>query len=156
MSFTKNSITGEASIKDGQVVIVDRRAIKLWAAQHGDGTELVYKIDVAEATRSARANAYYWSVVVKAAHDHSGQSEDDIHEFWTAKFIPCEKKRLEFFNKMTGQVADAGEIDARRSSKLNRMEFFDYVELCRGWLVDFLGVTTPAPDPDWRSKKRAA
>ncbi len=103
-------------------------------------------------TRSQKANRYYWGVVLDMASLSCGQSVDDIHDAMCAKFLPNERKRIDFVNTLTGEV-EAVEIDPRRSSKLKRVEFYDFVELVREWVRDFLGVDTPQPDTDyWRKR----
>lgn len=148
-SFAIEAVTG-----DGAVKIQNRREMLAWVAQIGDGIELVGKLQIAEETRSEQANGYYRGVVLKSAAEETGQLPDDIHDFWCAKFIPDERKHLEFFHKMTGEKIEA-DVDVRRSSKLNRAEFYDFVELCRQWLIEFLGVTTPDPDPAYWRKRQA-
>jgi len=103
-------------------------------------------------TRSQKANRYYWGVVLDLASLSCGQSVDDIHDAMCCKFLPDERKRVDFVNTLTGEV-ESVQIDPRRSSKLNRMEFYDFVELVREWVRDFLGVDTPPPDQDyWRKR----
>lgn len=155
-SRTPKSFSFEAVTTGGAVKLLDRGALLAWASQVGDGIELVGKFEIAEATRSARANAYYWGVVLKLAAESCGQSADDIHDAMCAKFIPNEHKRVEFFNKLTNERLEV-EVDIQRSSDLNRAEFYDFVELVRVWVAEFLGVTTPDPDPNyWRKSKSSA
>lgn len=146
----------EAVVAGGVIRIINRRDMLEWASGVGDGIEIVGKLEIAEETRSARASRYYWGVVVKAAEQHSGQPGDDIHDFWCAHFIANETKHLEFFHAMTGEKIEA-DSEVRRSSRLNRSGFYDYVEQCREWLIEYLGVTTPDPDAEfWRKKKSEA
>jgi hypothetical protein len=105
-------------------------------------------------TRSAKANAYYWSTVLRELAKHSGNTTDEIHDAMCEMFLPNERRHVEFFNRMTGQSL-AVEIDPRRSSKLTGGPFYDFVEQVRLWGLEFLGVTTPDPDPNyWRRAQR--
>lgn len=114
------------------------------------GQEIVLTATLRRYHRSLKANSYYWGVVMKAAVKETGQSADTIHCFWCEQFLPNETTRLEFFNKLTGQRIKVS-VDTRRSSKLTGTKFYDYVEECRLWLQEWLGVSTPDPDPDyWR------
>lgn len=107
-------------------------------------------------TRSQKANAYYWSVVLKLLSAETGMTPEEIHDAMCVKFLPNEAKRVEFFNRMTGECM-AVEVDRRRSSKLKGGAFYDFVETVRLWGVEFLGVITPDPDPEyWRRKKAKA
>jgi hypothetical protein len=128
--------------------------LRAYIGEHFKGQEFVLSVQSRSAYRSLRANAYYWSVVVAAAAKDTGQAEDDIHAAWCEMFLPDENKRVEFYNRMTGETLEV-EIDPRRSSKQSGSKFFDFVEECRLWCQTFLNVTTPDPDPEyWR--KRAA
>lgn len=126
---------------------------RAWRQGH-KGEELAFSVQPKSYLRSLRANAYYWGVVVAAAAKESGQPEDDIHSFWCEQFLPDEKKRLKFFNRLTGERLQV-DIDARRSSRLSGHAFYDFVENCRLWLQEYLGVTTPDPDPEyWRKRAK--
>lgn len=119
------------------------------------GQEVVVTVQSRTVLRSLRANGYYWAVVVAAAVKESGQSSDAIHTFWCEQFLPDERKRLMFFNRLTGERLQV-DVDARRSSNLTGNAFYDFVEHCRLWLQEFLGVTTPDPDPEfWRKRAKA-
>ena len=103
-------------------------------------------------TRSKRANAYYWSVVLGTIARETGHSADEIHEAMCRMFIKNEPKQIEFFSRMTGEVLTF-DLDTRRSSKLAGAPFYDFVEQVRAWALDFLGVATEDPDPDyWRKR----
>jgi hypothetical protein len=107
--------------------------------------------------RSDRSNRYYWSTVLGPMAEHTGHTVDDIHAVMCEMFLPNEHKRLQFFNRLTGEPMTA-ELDTRRSSKLTGQAFYDFVEQVRLWAAEELGVTTPEPDPSyWRKRlKRRA
>lgn len=106
-----------------------------------------------KASRSQQANRYLFGVVYALMAAEIGCSVEELHDAMCAKFLPDERKRLEFVNKLTGET-ETVEIDPRRSSKLKGDAFFAFVESVRLWGVEFLGVITPDPDPAWREKKR--
>lgn len=107
-------------------------------------------------TRTSKANRYYWGVVLAGMASETGQSAEDIHDAMCERFLPNEHKRVEFFNRMTGEVLEV-EIDTRRSSKLSRKEFYDFVERVRQFASEWLHIETPDPDPSyWRRKERKA
>jgi hypothetical protein len=110
------------------------------------------EIRARKGTRSERANAYYWSTVLALIAKENEQTPEDVHDAMCEMFLPNERKRVEFFNRMTGEVLTV-ETDGRRSSKLSGGEFYDFVERVRLWGVEFLGVITPDPDPEyWRKR----
>lgn len=106
-------------------------------------------------TRSQRQNRYYWGQVLTPMSvdgSNGDQSPEEIHDAMCAMFLPDEKKRVEFFNRMTGESL-AVETDGRRSSKLNGDVFFDFVERVRKFALEFMGVRTADPDPEyWRKR----
>ena len=117
------------------------------------------RITVEPMTRSTEANAYLWGVVYETIviSLSDGTTADDMHEVMCQKFLPDESRRVEWFNRTTGESIEA-TIDPRRSSRLGGLEFYDFVEKVRAFGRDFLGVQTPDPDPTyWRKRvKRAA
>ncbi len=107
-------------------------------------------------TRSARANAYYWKCVLGEMATYSGHSAEDIHDAMCEKFLPNEHKRVEFFNRLTGESL-AVETDGRRSSNLSGAPFYDFVEQVRQFALEFMGVVTEDPDPEyWRHRQSRA
>ena len=86
--------------------------LKDYIAEHFRGQEFVLSVQSRSAYRSIKANAYYWSVVVAAAAKETGQDEDAIHAAWCELFLPDEKKRIQFYNRLTGECLDV-EIDPR-------------------------------------------
>jgi len=102
--------------------------------------------------RSERANAYYWSTVLTAIEEETKQPAPSIHDAMCQMFLPDEKTQVEFLNKLSGEVVDFA-VGGRRSSKLTGEAFFEFVEHVRAWALDFLGVRTPDPDPEyWRKR----
>jgi hypothetical protein len=135
----------------GHLGLDDKAAFRAKVAEF-KGREVVLTLQSKSAYRSLRANAYYHAVVLQAAVDETGNDADTMHAFWCAQFLPDDLKRLAFFNKLTGQRIKV-TLNVRRTSKLTGREFYDFVEDCRQWLVECLGVTTPDPDPAyWRKR----
>lgn len=107
--------------------------------------------------RSVQANAYYWGEVLdRMSREGSGgdQSPEEIHDAMCEMFLPDEHKRVEFFNRLTGETI-AVNTDPRRTSKLKGDEFYTFVEKVRKFALEFMGVVTEDPDPEyWRRSKR--
>ena len=110
-------------------------------------------------TRSLRANNYYWSCVLEVMskeHSEGDQSAEEIHDAMCQMFLPDEVKRVEFFNRMTGEVLSV-DTDPRRTSKLKGDEFYTFVEKVRKFALEFMGIRTEDPDPEyWRKRKQVA
>ena len=140
--------------REGHLQPFTRKQIAATCRQFA-GVEIEIRIRRHKATRSERANRYLWGVVYKLLAKENEQTAEEFHDAMCAMFLPNEKKRVEFFNKMTGESLEV-EIDSRRSSKLKGDEFYDFVERVRLWGLEFLGVVTPDPDPEyWRHRKAA-
>lgn len=122
----------------------------------GNGAVVVKaKLQSASAVRSQRANAYYWSQVltVMSIEGSAGdQSPEEIHDAMCEMFLPNEPKRVEFLNRLTGETLTV-DTDARRSSKLKGDAFYTFVEKVRKFALEFMGVETEDPDPNyWRKR----
>lgn len=108
--------------------------------------------------RSIQANNFYWfclDVAVEAL-SASEQTAEDLHDAFCELFLPQERKRVQFFNGLTGAALDVECSDSRRTSKLTGEPFYRYVERVRGKLLE-MGVQTPDPDPAyWRKRASKA
>ena len=103
-------------------------------------------------TRSARANAYYWGVVVKLATAHTGDTAEDFHDEMCARFLA--RRRIEIVNYQTGEAEEV--VIPGRSSRLAVGDFYTFVEQVRQFCAEFLGVVTPDPDPAYWRRQEAA
>lgn len=94
--------------------------------------------------RSIRQNAYYWLIVcnmVKEGLQEMGYREvkdaEDAHEVMKAMFL-----RRKIINEQTGEVL----LEVAGSTvKLSTVEMEDYMEQCRAWSHEYLGVFIPLP-----------
>lgn len=120
------------------------------------GMVIEVKVAKYKPLRSTKANAYLWGVVYALMAKDQEMTPEEIHDAMCERFLPNEQKRVEFFNRMTGECL-AVETDGRRSSKLKGEAFFDFVERVREFARDFLNVHTPDPDPEyWRRENDVA
>jgi hypothetical protein len=149
-------LSGEAFWDGERVQLHDAkgyaRAVK--AANWPVGKALLWRLS--PATRSDRANAYYWSTVLPAIErgSESGHSAEELHDAFCEMFILTERKQVEFHSRMTGETIST-PIDHRRSSALSGQDFYDFVEQVREFARTFFGVETPDPDPNYWRKKAA-
>jgi hypothetical protein len=132
----------------------DNRALTMHLASLA-GQKIAVTIEDDKHLRSIQANNYYWSQVATVLAKENGQTPEEFHDAMCVLFLPNESKRVEFFNKMTGESLTV-EVDTRRSSKLTGGPFYDFVERVRLWGVEFLGVITEDPDPEYWRKRKAA
>ena len=120
------------------------------------GMRIEVKVAKYKPQRSTRANAYLWGVVYELMAKDQEMTPEEVHDAMCERFLPNEQRRVEFFNRMTGECL-AVETDARRSSKLKGDAFFDFVERVRDFARTFLNVYTPDPDPEyWRKRDEVA
>lgn len=141
----------------GELKMFDRGHMIRWIQSMQPGTYVVSLKSVsAPKVRSIKANNYYWSQVLEPMsreNSDGDQSPEDIHDAMCEMFLPNEPKRVEFFNRMTGEQIEI-KTDGRRTSKQNPTEFYHFVEKVRKFALEFLGVVTEDPDPSyWQRSK---
>jgi hypothetical protein len=141
-----------AHVEDGRLKI-GLRAIELMrhALAGWRRCDVVVTIEKRHATRSLQANRYYFGVALKLLSEHTGYTVDELHEWAKAKFIP---KHLALLDK-NGEVRDDLVIGGT-TTRLNRVEFYEYIEALRKFAAEELGVVIPDPDPNWRENADAA
>lgn len=145
MTFRAVFVTGAGVIANPDVLLDLQEAIRTFRGQHIDLT-----VEAHRDRRSEKANAYLWSTIYRELAAYTGHTVEDIHAAMVERFLPSEHKRIEFFNRMSGEVLEI-TTDRRRTSKLTGTAFYDFVEQVRLFASEFLGVETEDPDPDyWR------
>lgn len=153
----KRSHEAPALIARGELKPEDLGAFRAAMRALPDG-RYALRVEPWKNRRSARANAYLWGHVYEEISRHTGHDPEEIHDFMCERFLPNERKRIEFFSRMTGETLVA-DVDRRRSSKLSGTPFYDFVEKIRHFAREFLSVETQDPDPEyWRggTRRRAA
>lgn len=109
--------------------------------------ELEIVIERKHATRSLAANAYYFGHVLARAHEHTGHSAADLHEFFRHRFLT----KAVILTDRHGVIVGEERI-GQTTTTLNKVQFFDYVQQVRMFLLEELGVVTDEPDPNWKAK----
>lgn len=90
--------------------------------------------------RSLNQNSYYWGVVLKLLHDHTGQPQDDLHDILKRKFL----------GEATLRLGDTDYVFARSTATLSTVQFEEYLSSVRVWAFDTLKVIIPLPNEvDW-------
>lgn len=103
----------------------------------------LYKVQVAPKrdTRSTRANAYYWAVVVRPFFELLRDQEPCVTESLQAH---VELKR----NVLGTKPVVVGGITCRivkTTHDMTTAEFYDYVDRARAFLYEKVGIVTPDP-----------
>jgi hypothetical protein len=104
--------------------------------------ELVLVLEKKHATRSLASNAYYWAGVIGAISEYTGYTSEEVHEFCKARFLP---KKVTLANK-DGEVVEEVTI-GRTTTKLNKVEMWEYIEAIRQWASETLDLNIPNPLP---------
>lgn len=134
-----DSYRAPARVADGRLDL-DRDRLKAALATMGDGP-VVVTVARQKSKRSIDANAYYHAVVVKLIAVETGQDPESVHEFLKRE---CNAQHVEIVNKGTGEVYETW-IGAS-TAVLNVGDFYSYVERCRAWAGQFLGLVIPDPE----------
>jgi hypothetical protein len=104
--------------------------------------DCAYRVEIkeAKATRSEKQNRYLWGCVYPAITAHlEGWESEDVHDWCLGEHFGWEtieglgKKRLR---------------PLRRSSKLSKFEFMQYIEFIQRRMAGF-GIIIPDPDPEY-------
>lgn len=96
-----------------------------------------------KSARSLSQNAYLWSIydyILRTGGEQmGGWTRDDLHEFFLITHFGSETREL-FGRKRLKPL--------RRSSKLNKQEFTDFLETIFRFMAE-RGVYIPSPDENW-------
>ena len=113
----------------------NRRAIEAWAKRQRDG-EYTATFERLHATRSLDQNALYFAGFVKPLADEFGWTQNDMHAYLKARFLPEHKRKtktLTMINRRTGEVIDQLVVDLSSTTQLNKIEFGEYLRDIQVW-----------------------
>jgi hypothetical protein len=124
-----------AHVEDGRLKI-GLRAIELMrhALASWRRCDVVVTIEKRHATRSLDQNALYWAGYVGPIADYTGNSPDWIHAYLKQRFLP--KQRIEIVDKRTGVIVDDVDLAQLTTTRLNKIEFGDYLRAIEEWVID--------------------
>jgi len=97
----------------------------------------------AYATRSTKANAFYWGVVLQALAEHTGHLPEELHDILKAKFLPKALAVCDLNGELRGEYVIGGS-----TASLSVEEFSEYMNRIIRWAQDELGVVIPQPDSE--------
>lgn len=141
MGTTKVYITS-GFVKDGEPHLRNTRELEQEFKSWRD-CELVVTFEKAHAIRSLKANRYYWGVVIEHIAEHTGYTPDETHHVLKQMFLP--KKMA--VTKGNGEIVEELVIGGS-TTKLNKIEFYDYCARIKLWALESLEVVIPDPDED--------
>lgn len=120
----------------GKLALRNREALDAWAKKLGTG-EIIVTFEKAHATRSVDQNALYWAGYIKPLCDHTGYTAMEMHAYCKGRFLP---KRHLLIQDTRGQVVEETDIDSITTTRLNKVEFGDYLREIEAFALG-LGVT---------------
>lgn len=143
MGTTKTYVT-EGYVREGEVHLRNTRELEQEFKTWRD-CPLTVTFEKAYATRSLPQNDYYWSVVVARIAGTWKRNPLETHEILKAQFLPVEQAR----KGLNGTLMN-GLVIGGSTTKLNKLEFIEYLEAIVGWAAEKLDCYIPDPDPLWR------
>ena len=134
----RKPIVVPGTIRDG-VIEFRPPSVALWP----DG-EVDITFAQREDTRHARANRYYWGVVLKLMSKESGTPAEDLHELMKMRH------NFTFVVDPNGEEIKVAQSTAHKTVA----EFSDYLEKVMLDGSEWLGIIFPEPraEDDWRKK----
>jgi hypothetical protein len=100
--------------------------------------------------RSNPQNDYMWAlydfIIRRGGVEMEGWTTKDLHEYFLQQH---------FGSRIITFMGDKKRVPLRRSSKLNKQEFTDYLEFILRFMAE-RGVYLPSPEDDWEAVLRAA
>src|SRR3990167_2395362 len=134
-------------IKGGRLELDDRVSFMNAMKDLPDGR---IQVRVGPPVRSDEAHNYYWLILgFIEEHGETGHTAEDFHEYFKVQFIP---KRVAIADG-NGEICDDIVVGGT-TTKLNRHDFYDYVENVRQWARERLRLETPDPDPKLARRDR--
>lgn len=137
MTAVSDIVVASATVRDGKLFIRNRRAFDVQVAFMQNGWQLELTLQRKRATRSIQANAYYWGVVLHLISDCTGDTPDDLHDYFKRRFNP---KPL--------AIAQEGEdaVTGGSTRDMNTNQFYEYIERIRQFAAEFLDINIPDPE----------
>lgn len=124
----------------GKLLLRDQSRLRAWVHDHSD-KDVMLTIEQKRKKRTNSQNAYYWGVCIpliqEAMNDLGNEfTKEETHEFLKARF-----------NYKEIELKDGYFFDMPIStSKLNTIQFNEYIETIIRFAADMLGVIIPPPN----------
>jgi len=136
-------------IKNGLLYIIHRKAFDQDVAEIGkirgefNDARVFVTVEKVYKKRSNPQNSYYWGVLVfmfcQGYFEATGDkiSSDEAHEM-----LKGECSRIEVVNQKTGET----RLVIQSTTKKTTVEFEEYMEDCRRFILDWFGMVVPLPN----------
>lgn len=114
-----------------------------------DGKQVTFTVDD---TRSTEAHRYLFGPVYDLICEYTGDSKMAVHEFFKKRFLKRSVVRV--VNYQTGEIEEEEVVE---SSTIQTVKgFHAFTEQVRLFASEWMGVTTPDPNPAFSTRRRKA
>lgn len=134
-------VYGSAQVKNGRLFIENRRVFDQQVALLDPRWALEVTVRRRKATRSVRANRYWWGICVQLVAEHTGYTPEEIHDIAKQMFLPKTLAVNDGNGEIKGEFVIGGS-----TRKLNTAEFAEFVERFKQWAATTLDVVIPDAD----------
>lgn len=144
-AYTFTARIEEGRLKVGLRVLEAMRV----ALTHWQRCPVTITVEKQHATRSLDQNALYWVGYVNPLAEYTGYTPLEMHAYLKGRFLP--KQRIEIVDKRTGVVVDEQELESLTTTKLDKIEFGEYLDNIKALAIS-LGVVVGSRQEDaWAS-----
>ena len=127
-------------VKDGKLLVRNKTGYERALAMMRDG-EVLVTIARRRATRSQAQNRYWWGVCIELVSEHTGYTPDEVHELAKQMFLPKKLAVTDGNGEIKGEFVIGGT-----TTRLNKLEFGEFVARFQQWAAETLGVVIPDPE----------
>ena len=129
----------KAQVDNGKLILKEKDIFKKELIRY-EGKEVTITIGPKDySQRSNPQNSYLWGCVYKMIGEHTGYTDDEIHELMKSMFL---KKHLEI--KLKDKIERYTIVGSTTS--LNTAEFGEYIDKIRDWASLKFQLYIPNPD----------
>lgn len=139
-SYSMGAVATGSSVK-----LDDREAFYKAMSEFPEGLRLVVSVEEEKDIRTGAANRYLWGAVYKYIEDETGQPKETTHAEMCDRFL---KRHVHYTDKRTGLTVEKWVVSG--SSGLTPKEFYQFVENVRLFAAEWLGLSIPDPNPEYR------
>ena len=133
-------IVTTARVQRGKLTVRAWNRVQRQLERSKDG-EYVIRIERRHAHRSQQQNRFYWGVCVHLVSEHTGYDPDEVHQLAKQMFLPKTLALADGNGEVVGEYVLGGS-----TTKLNTVEFGEFIERFRRWAAEMLDVVIPDPE----------
>lgn len=132
--MSANTLTLAVPVQHGKLAPSQAQQFAIDRCLEGfEGKAVELKLDRVRDTRSLRQNKFLWGVVLATIAEATGNTTEDLHEYFKTKFLP---RRFVVLNGKEQEVT-------KTTTTLTTDEFSKYLEQLAAFAATELGITIP-------------